>query len=225
VLLFSAGAGEFRILPALIFTVGATGLYLFPLFRTARFLSSFAVLIAASALASIRFGDTSLHVPLIALSLCSYYVLLRLKDLTFVFRARWHHFFVLTTSYLVFVAILPSLVAPFGTLRFLAIFAALVILTLQLMREQRDHSVPYRYQQTFAFVISFLVVEILWAVTILPVGILNAASIGLITLFTATGFMFRYSAGDVTRQTIIRNTFVMVALIAVVLFATKWSIQ
>lgn len=225
-LLAVAGSGELGVFPVFLFAGGAALLYLFPLFRTARLFPSFAVLSAASALASIRFGDTPLHVPLVALAACSCYVLLRLKDLAFVFRDRWHYFFVLTTSYLVFVAALPSLAARFGTFRLAGIAAALAILLSQFFGEERERgSGIARRSLAIVLSIALVVSQILWATTVLPMGILNAASIGLIALFAAVQLTLRYGAEGATRQAIAENAFLVGVLIAIVLLATRWSIH
>lgn len=224
-LLAVAGIGEFRLLPAFLFAAAALGLYLFPLFRTLRLLPSFAVLLAASLLIPGRFAGSGLFIPLAVLAAALYYLLLRLKDLAFVFRERWHHLFVLGAGYLAFLGASPSLASQFATLRLLAVALAVFVLLTQFFDEQRirfTHGT--RQGNAVALSIALVVAEMLWVGSVLPVARQNAASIGLIALYVATDFALRASRETLNRQTIIRQSLLAGILLILIFVTTRWAI-
>ncbi|MBN2197939.1 hypothetical protein JW698_01980 [Candidatus Wolfebacteria bacterium] len=71
--------------------------------------------------------------------------------------------------------------------------------------------------------ISFLVIQLLWVISLLPINFLNAASFTLLIALILQDFIVQFSKGTINRQIILRNATVFLILSLIIFGASKWT--
>ncbi|MBI2011122.1 MAG: hypothetical protein HYS89_02770 [Candidatus Colwellbacteria bacterium] len=74
-----------------------------------------------------------------------------------------------------------------------------------------------------ALAFGFLMLQALWAIAILPLGFLNAASLTLLVSLILEDFFIEHWSGAMNRKIILRNITLFLVLGLVILGASRWS--
>ena len=71
---------------------------------------------------------------------------------------------------------------------------------------------------------SFLVLELHWAVSLLPIGFLNSAALMLFAVLILMDFIIHHFNGALTRKVILRNITSWIVLSTLIFAASKWGL-
>ncbi len=208
--------------PVLLFLFTSFYFYWRPNFSGRRFFGSFLILLTASLLA-IRFLDFGAVgiVSILGLAIL-FYLLLGVKNL--ILSGRSSAYYLLNGS-LLFLIFLFFFLADkshlFSFKYLLAVFAVFL-----LAREFLIFFVPDFPKRRIlaATSFSFLTLEILWVVALLPLGFLNAAALALFAALILMDFIVNHFNGSLTRRVILRNATSWIVLSVIIFAASKWSL-
>jgi hypothetical protein len=221
--LFWVKMSGFGILPILLFL----GLSIFLYFRTHQHnnsenISSFFILLAVS-LAGISFLR---HVQflLIAIAFFSFlfYLILGIKDLLFSRRYEWNFIKNLLLIYSIFIVYFLTDKYNFFALKYSAIFIA-IFLIIQEWFFWLEIKFPKRYRLS-ALVFSFLILQLLWAVSILPLGFINSATIMTIFVYLMFDFCVNHFKGSINKKLVVRNSIILILSLFIIFLSTNWKV-
>lgn len=151
-----------------------------------------------------------------------FYLILGIKEFSFVRRYEWNSVKNVLLIFSIFLVYFMSGSYSFFYLKYLALF----ITTFLLLKEWLfwlEPNFPKRYN-LIAFVISFLILQIVWAVSILPLGFLNSASLMAVIVYVMFDSCTDYFKGVLNGKQIAKNLIVPVLSFAAIFFLTNWKI-
>ncbi|TSA45296.1 hypothetical protein D4R52_02775, partial [bacterium] len=76
----------------------------------------------------------------------------------------------------------------------------------------------------FAWSVSFLVLQIVWALSFLPINFLNAGALTLLIVLIFQDFVSGHLSGSIDRRLILRNITVFIVLALAIFGASSWSL-
>jgi hypothetical protein len=151
-----------------------------------------------------------------------FYLVLGIKEFSFVRRYEWNSVKNILLIFSIFLVYFMSGAYSFFYLKYLALFVA----TFLLLKEWLfwlEPNFPKRYN-LIAFVISFLILQIVWAVSVLPLGFLNSASLMAVIVYIMFDSCTDYFKGALTGRQIAKNFIILALSFAAVFFFTEFSI-
>jgi hypothetical protein len=203
--------------------IGAV-LYFTPVFQTLLIFPSFLALMILSPIAMSVFGPQVTYPSLLAAFFGAlFYIILGIKQVVFIRRARLHHVLHLALMYCMSILFFA---APSGDW-FITRSLAFALLSYLLVREffiirngERGASVKLS-----SALIAFLLVESLWAFSLLPIGFINAAGALLVFIFALEEIVTLSMRGALTRRACMSElTTCIVLMIAIFSFST-WTVS
>jgi len=222
-LLLWVKTSEFGVLPVLIFI--AAGLALYFRNHAQNNLENIYSLIALLLVAMFSVGLLD-HVQFILLAVIFFsilfYLILGIKEFSFVRRYEWNSVKNIFLIFSIFLVYFMSNKYTFFYLKYLAVFAIIFLLAKEWFF-WLEPNFPKRYN-FIAFVLSFVVLQILWAVSILPLGFLNSASLMTALVYIMLDSCADYFKGVLTKKQIIKNLIILALSLIVVFFFTNWEI-
>lgn len=215
--------GNFKILPVLFFLVISLLLYLKPLFNTFKFFIPFLVLLILMISLSgflIKLSPLIIVLAAIFFSLL-FYLILGLKNLAFVHRWQWYSLLNFLLFYILFLAF-------FLVEGKLFIFSSLgvIVVSFLLLREYIKFGASNFSKRRIivSWALTLMVLEIVWAINLLPMGFLNSANLALLIVVVLSNLTINHFRGTLTKNVIMTNA-ISASLIALLIFITsKWSI-
>ncbi|MDO8443019.1 MAG: hypothetical protein Q7S81_02055 [bacterium] len=151
-----------------------------------------------------------------------FYLMLGIKEFYFVRRYEWNSVKNTLLIFSIFLVYFMSNKYTFFYLKYLAVFVVIFFLIKEWLF-WLEPNFPKRYN-FIAFVFSFLVLQLSWAVSILPLGFLNSASLMTVFVYIMFDSCTDYLKGVLTKKQIIKN-FIILALSFIAIFIfTKFSI-
>jgi hypothetical protein len=161
-----------------------------------------------------------------------FFLLLGIKDLIFVHRQQFSYFL----NSLLFLAVFVCFFAAnsgsgYFVFKYLAVFSAVFLLLLGPISPIRLISPigsispisPIGPIKLIAAGLSFGLVQILWAISLLPFSFLNSASLALLAVLILEDFAVHRLSGTISRRLVLRNITLFLILSLVIFAATKWS--
>lgn len=222
-LLLWVKASQFSVLPVLIFIAAGSVLY----FRNhpqnnLENIYSFLILLLAAMFSVGLLNHFQFILPAIIFFSALFYLILGIKEFSFVRRYEWNSVKNILLIFSVFLAYFMSNRYVLFYPKYLAVFVAIFLLVREWLY-WLEPNFPKRYN-FIAFVFSFLVLQILWAVSILPLGFMNSAS--LMTLFVYIMFdsCADYFKGALTKKQIIKDLIIVAFSFIAIFFLTKFYI-
>ncbi len=207
---------------SIVFVLAAFYFYLQPLLNATQFLASFLILLTVSFLSSLVIGHWSFVISLFFGLL--FFLLLGIKNLIFV---RREPLYLLLNGLLfltIFILFFWSDISRLFFVKYLALFSGLVLL----LREFLLFSVPnLANSQKRNLIIcgtAFLILQLLWAISLLSVSFLNAASLALLVVLILQDFIGHHLSGTMSRQIVLRNITIFLILFLVIFAASKWTL-
>ena len=76
----------------------------------------------------------------------------------------------------------------------------------------------------FAWSVSFLVLQIVWALSFLPINFLNAGALILLIVLIFQDFVLGHISGSIDKRLILRNITIFIALALAIFGASSWSL-
>lgn len=217
----------------LIFLAAASYFYFQRAFNGRRFLSSFLVLTAISFLAvsHIRTGASSLKLVLLSIfSGILFFLLLGIKNLILLHRQSLYYFLNGFLMLMILGLFFDTFASSFFVIRYLALGLAIFLLFREFLVFNFDDSLdlpnfPALARKNFiSSIFSFLALQLLWGIALLPIGWLNSASLGLLFVLILEDFMIHNWNGTMTRHIILRNLTILIFLGLVIFGTSKWTL-
>ncbi len=205
----------------LVFLAGGAFLYLKPIFRTFEMIGPFILLTGISLLlAKTTVGGYYFFLSGVY-SAVIFYLILGVKDLIFVRRADWHRVLNLALAYGAFL-----LFFYYSQEFFLAKILTLFFVTLFLLRifSAIGGSAFGGKKRLVYWLLAFLILEAVWAVSFLPIGFVNSAGIVALVYFTLTDLSLRYLENKLTRRKILTDATIFVLLLLAIFAFSRWSL-
>ncbi len=215
----------------LIIVFIAAAFYFFFSFAGGRqFLASFIILLVVSLLAvnwplAVGFWPSAVSL----LSGVLFFIILGVKNLSFVNRRPIYHFlnnFLLLTVFIMFYA---SDKSRFFTVKYLAAFLGIYFLFQEILtfigRFERENPAPLVASKInlLSFGLAFSVFQLLWAVSLLPIGFLNAGALTLALVLIIKDLTFSHLNGNLNRTMVLKNITLLIMSILIIFAASKWT--
>jgi len=197
-------------------------LYFRPSLNSSQFLLSFLVLLSASLLAINLLNNWSIAVSLLFGFL--FFSLLGVKNLVFVNRQPIYYLFNNLLLLAIFIYFFWSENSRLFFIKYLLAFFAIVFLSKELLTFSIPDLLNSSKKNLIIYGMAFLVFQLLWAITLLPISFLNAASLALLIALILQDFITRHFSGTMSRQIILRNITVFLILSLVIFGASRWSL-
>ncbi|MHB9019343.1 MAG: hypothetical protein ACYC3G_00495 [Minisyncoccota bacterium] len=183
---------------------------------------SFLALLLAAVFSMGLLGHAQFIIPAIVFFAAIFYLILGIKEFSFIRRYEWNSIKNIILIYSIFLVYFMSNKYTFFYWKYLAIFAA----TFFLIKEWLfwlEPNFPKRYNLV-SFVFSFIVLQIVWAVSVLPLGFLNSASLITLLIYIMFDSCTDYFKGILTQKQIIKDLVIIVFSFFVIYFLTNWKI-
>ncbi len=151
-----------------------------------------------------------------------FYIFLGIKEHAFTHRFEWNYTKNLLLVYSVFLLYFLSDKYILFEIKFLAVFLILFLVVREWLFWLYQ-VFPKRYNLA-ALVFSFLMFQILWAVSLLPLGFINSATFMIVIFYLGMDFLINHFRGLVTKNLIIKNSIILFVSVFVIFFLTNWKI-
>jgi len=222
-LLFWVKASQFGALPVLVFVAIGFALY----FRNhtqnnLENIYSFSALLLVSMFGVSLLSHAQFVLPAIIFFSVLFYLTIGIKEFSFVRRYEWNSAKNIFLVFSVFLVYFMSGNYSFFYLKYLALFVAIFLLVKEWLF-WLEPVFPKRYNLA-AFVLSFLALQLVWAVSILPLGFLNSASLMAVFVYLIFDSCADHFRGTLTRERIIKNFIALALSFIVIFFFTNWKI-
>jgi len=215
-----AAIGDFSIIPVLFFVVAAIILYATPVFNTVAYSASFLALIIFSLGVHIHFSGAATLV-LVLFSSLLFYMLIGLKNIYFTIRERWHYLYLLGISLLMFLVFFSADKSNIFFLQLAIVFITQFLLWREffsLNTNDIDFLSPNALFLTTA-VIAYLITQISWIAVVLPLGLLHAVNLSVLSLVILTDTVVKYLKSSLSRNAALMNVTIFI-IFAILIFAT-----
>ena len=232
-LLLFAQLQDFSWLAILIFLFFAGILYLQPIFKTSSLLFSFLSFAALSLLVPSRFAIVFARsgfesAPAVGLWLCAlvfagiFFLIAGVKNMVLLRRREWYYLLYLCLNYLALFLFFSIGTSVGFWLKALVFFAFNVGLLREFLRFQ-DFQLQ-RLHKVGVFIIALIILECLWAVSLLPLGFANSASLMTVIIFTISEIFQRYIRGTLNARFIRLNTLFAAGVLLVIFLVSNWKL-
>ena len=207
--------GNFSLVPILFFLAIAIILYSKPIFNTFYFWASFLILLVVALNSPPSFFIAAFYAFL-------FYIILGLKNLVFINRVNWHQALHLLLFYAMFMLFWGASDETTFLLRLVGVFVASVFLIREFFKVA---AVDFSKQRVVAsWVLALLVVEIVWAISWLPIGFLNSAALAFLAVFTLINLTLHHFKGTLNKKIILSAITFFVLFALLIFIASKWRI-
>ena len=201
----------FNVLPTFLFLAGSVFLYASPLFKTVELIKPLLVLIAVSLL-SVWAIPGNLLILLAGYCALLFYLLMGVKDLVFIQRAIWYRVLNAALAYQIFL-----LFFYYGQSNYLLRVIPLLIAFWLLLGDFLKKKPVY-------WLLVLILIEIVWAISLLPFGFLSGASLALAVYFVALDLTSRSLDNSLTKKIILIYATIFVSLMLVILGLSRWTL-
>lgn len=226
-LLAWAGLGEKSFFPVLVFVLAAVFIYFLPVLNWRRLFASFFILLILSLAFILYSAPLISHFSLLIAVIFGFvfFLILGIKNLIFVERSAFYY---LLNNLLFFLAFLFffsqwSLVdGPWFIVRYLSMFAVVFFLKKEFLAFLVLESPGRRLLISAGF--AFIVLQLVWAISYLPIGFLNSAALALPLVFVLGDFTIHHFGGSLNRRVVLRNATILIAIIIVISAVSRWGL-
>ncbi|MFA5386106.1 MAG: hypothetical protein WC297_00270 [Candidatus Paceibacterota bacterium] len=102
-------------------------------------------------------------------------------------------------------------------LKYLALIAAIFIIFFGLLKN-------YPKKKLYTVALTFLLVQIVWAIGLLPIGFINQTALTLVFILIVEELIVCHFSGAFNYQNIVKNVMIVVVLMVLILALSKWTI-
>lgn len=214
---------DFSLLQLIAFGVIGFVLYLTPVFQTLLLLPSFVVLMIAAPVAMSVFGpQLSSPVFLAGFFGLLFYVIIGIKQVVFAHRIRLHYLLHLALVYCLGLLFFAAPGGDWFAMRSGILLMAFYFLIRELLTVRGVTSAPLL--RFTALLLSFLGVQAVWAISLLPIGFINAAGTLLVFLFTSEAIALARFSGSLSRKMVITELATFAVLMLVIFGFSTWAL-
>ncbi|MDO8602014.1 MAG: hypothetical protein Q7R62_02735 [bacterium] len=203
--------------------IGAV-LYFIPVFKTILILPSFIALMIVSPIAMSVFGPQIQYPSLLAGFFgVLFYLILGIKQMIFVNRAKLHHVLHLALIYCASVLFFAAPSADWFVVRslFFGVFSYMLVREFLLIQgSERGARV-----KLISALIAFLLVEAVWVLGLLPLGFINSAGMILIFIFAIEELVVLIERNNLTRRALILELTTFTVLLITIFSFSSWTLS
>jgi hypothetical protein len=205
-----------------VFILVSFYLYFRPSLNSSQFILSFLVLLATSLLIVLLVnGQWSLVISLFFGFL--FFLLLGVKNLIFVNRQPFYYLFNGLLLLVIFISFFWAENSRLFFIKYLSVFFAIAFLFREFLIFSINGFSNSTKKNLIVYGAAFLIFQLLWAITLLPISFLNAAGLALLIVMILQDFIVHHFSGTMSRQIVLRNVTVFLILSLVIFGASKWQ--
>lgn len=197
--------------------------YFRPSLNSGQFILSFLVLL----ITSLFFINSSLitHYPLLITLFFGFlfFLLLGVKNLIFVKRQLFYDVFESLLFLTIFTSFFRAENASLFFGKYLLVFFAVAFLLKEFLIFSTEDFRNSSKKNLIVYGTAFLILQLVWAIALLPLGFLNAASLVLLITLILQDFIVHHFSGTINRSIVLRNATVFLILSLVILGASRWQ--
>lgn len=206
-----------------IFALAGCYFYFVPGVNSRQFLASYLVILIFPAFLR-EFLDSGWFLAVSLAYMAIFFVLLGLKNLIFINRRPIYCFLNGVLVFAVFSLFFWSdRTGILFFVKYLLAFSAFLFLFKEFLNVSSENQNAQK-NNLFAWAISFLVLQIVWALSFLPINFLNAGALILLIVLIFQDFISGYLSGSIDRRLILRNITIFIALALAIFGASSWSL-
>lgn len=222
-LLFLAKISGFGILPVLLFFVLNLAMYYRGQERReAGAVYSFAILLFVALFGAGSLNHFQFLLPAILFFSFIFYIAMGIRSLAFVNRNEWNYAKNILLAYSVFLVYFLSNKYDWFFAKYLFVFAAIFLLAGEWF-SWLENNFPKRYRLA-AVALAFLTLQLLWAVSVLPLGFLNSATIMLVFFYLMFDFCEHHFRGTINRRLLLKNSVLLFVSVFIIFIFTNWKV-
>ena len=223
VALFWAGLNNFSWASDLFFIAIAIFLYAPPLFENYTTLYAFLILLPAAILGTRILNGSSLFIFGILSYSFIFYLLLGIKEYTFIKRSRLYYLAGMLIFYSIFIEFFLADKSELFLLKYGLVIFASFLLFREWLTIITAFSFPKR-EILSAGVAAFLIAQLLWATALLPIGFISSANLMLLFVFIITDFLLKHFTGGISKEFIFQQLIFFLALAALIFWTSSWNL-
>lgn len=224
VFLFVCGSGGFYILDSLIFLVVATALYSRPLLERYPTKSAFFVLLPTAMISLQMIEGTSLVLPATIFFSVVFYLILGIKNFMFIRRSRLYYVSALMLFYPVFNLFFLADKSELFLVKYGLVFLTSYLLLREWLALISTFQYPER-ERVAALLGAFLLLQLLWATALLPIGFLNSANLMLLFTFVIAELLVNHFLGTINKNFLIQHGVFFGILFAIIYWTSSWVLK
>ena len=217
-----AKIGGFGWLPILFFILATSILFFLPFFQTFSYFVAFGFFLITGLVFLGKLPESYFSLGAIIFS-GLFYLLLGVKSLVMVDRARAYLLFHLSIFFLVFILFFQS-AEELNAFSLLMVFVVSYLLFREFFKFQDFPGIGWRQKNIFSWTLAFLTLQAVWAIKILPIGFIQSASLSLVLVFIFGNLARAYLSGKLNRQAVLRDLTFLVLSALLIFITSKWSI-
>lgn len=211
-LLFLLKIWDFGLIPILIFLIASAVLYAKPFFKTFELITPFFALLAISLISSRLLAESPYFGFLIVFLAFLFYLILGIKDLALIQRTSWHRFVNISLAYTALLIFFYTNQEHFLP-KILFLFLIIFLLLRNLIRKRLIY-----------WLTAFLILESAWAISLLPIGFISSANLGILIYFIITDLALLNIEGALTRKKILIDTSIFIIILLAILALSRWGL-
>lgn len=196
----------------------------------ARYIWSFLFLLVLSMFFVARFASA---IPLLSMvfgAAALFYILIGLRSLFFIHRQVWHYLLCLLLFYGAFIGFFSADKSHFFFFKVVAVFFFILILFKEFLENLAvpediggSNGAPIPNSAVSALC-ALILSEILWAISLLPLGVVNSANLAVLAGFFVLDFARMSYLGNLNPRAILIDLTIFLALAIGIFAASVWSI-
>lgn len=152
-----------------------------------------------------------------------FFLFLGVKNLVFVSRQPLYYLFNNLLLMAVFIFFFNADKSQWFFIKYILVFLSAHILFKEFLRVSSPRPLGTQRNNLIAASFSFLILQFVWAIGLLPFSALNSASLVLLIALILQDFVIHHLGGTISRQVILRNITIFLVLNLIVFAASKWT--
>jgi hypothetical protein len=212
-----------------LFIAAAVYFYFRSAIHSQRLLFSFLILIFLSLIFIVYWPDETIGfispISLIGLIIsglsAAFFLILGIKNLFLIERPAFYFLLNNLFFFLIFLFFF-GVDFRFPVVKYLLVFILAYLLTGEFLKF--FIAGPSRRRFLFSAVSAFIVVQAVWAVSLLPIGFLNSAALLLPVIFILGDFTIHHLDGSLSRRIALRNITILIAAAIIISAASRWGL-
>lgn len=189
--------------------------YLWPLINSVDFLGYFLIFLFGALVATISLSFSALTILIISGLTLIYFLLIGVKNINF---GQQSLLLLRSLLFLLVFFIFFSINNPaLFLIRYLLFILAVFILFFGLFKN-------YPKRNLYSIVFSFLLVQVIWVINLLPIGFINQTALALVFVLAVEELALCFFSGTFNYHNIVKNITIVIALVALILALSKWAL-
>jgi hypothetical protein len=222
-LLFWVKISDFSVLPVLLFFIINAFLYFKSRSQNnSETIRSFVILLFVSLFAVSMLSHFQFLIPTVIFFSFIFYVIIGIKDFSFVHRPKWNYAKNILLSYSVFLAYFLSNRYEWFFGKYLLVLISIFLLVGEWL-SWLEKGFPKR-RVIISLVFSFIILQLLWVVSLLPLGFINSATLMTVFVYIMMDFSKHHFRGTINKSLVLKHLIVLLFSFFTIYIFTNWKI-